>query len=57
METNAWTTIAGLVIGGAFAAPFAALVCTKLPARVLMVLVGVLIGVLSGFNLVQVFLR
>ena len=55
METNAWMTIAGLVIGGAFAAPFAALVCARLPARVLMLLVGVLIGLLSAFNLYQIF--
>lgn len=53
METIAWTSIAGLVIGGAFAAPFAALVCAKLPACVLTLLVGVLIGGLSVFNLYQ----
>ncbi len=51
METNTWMIIAGLVMGGAIAAPFAALVCAKLPARLLMLLVGVLIGVLSMFNL------
>lgn len=42
-------------IGGAFAAPFAALVCAKLPQRVLMLRVGLLIAALSAFNLYQVF--
>jgi uncharacterized membrane protein YfcA len=54
METTAWTTIAGLVIGGAFAAPFAAVVCARLPARTLMLLVGLLIGALSAFNLYSI---
>lgn len=54
METNTWTIISGLVLGGAIAAPFAALVCAKLPARVLMLMVGVLIGSLSVYSLVQV---
>lgn len=46
-----WTTIAGLVIGGLFAAPVAAFVCSKLPARALMIIVGLLISSLSLFNL------
>lgn len=50
-----WTTIAGLVIGGLFAAPIAAYVCSKLPARTLMVIVGLLISSLSIFNLVKYF--
>jgi uncharacterized membrane protein YfcA len=51
METNAWTIIAGLVFGGLFAAPFAALLCRKFSARTLLALVGTLIIVLSLFNL------
>lgn len=46
-----WPTIAGLVVGGAFAAPFAAFLCKKLPARTLLLIVGVLISALSAFNL------
>ncbi|GLK76727.1 UPF0721 transmembrane protein [Methylopila jiangsuensis] len=46
-----WTTIAGLVFGGIFAAPLAALLVKKLPTRVLMITVGVLITTLSLFNL------
>ena len=46
-----WQVIAGLVIGGLFAAPFAAWLCRHLPARTLLVIVGVLISSLSVFNL------
>ena len=46
-----WQVIAGLVIGGLFAAPFAAWLCNKLPARTLLLIVGVLISSLSVFNL------
>lgn len=46
-----WTTIAGLIFGGLFAAPFAALLVKKLPARVLLIIVGVLITTLSAYNL------
>lgn len=46
-----WQVIAGLVIGGLFAAPFAAWLCQKLPARTLLLIVGVLISLLSLFNL------
>lgn len=46
-----WTVIVGLVIGGLFAAPIAAVLCAKLPARTLMVVVGILISFLSIYNL------
>ena len=46
-----WTTIAGLVFGGLFAAPFAALLVKKLPTRALLIIVGVLITSLSAWNL------
>jgi len=42
-----WKIILGLLIGGAIAAPLAAVVCKKLPTRALMALVGVLIILLS----------
>lgn len=42
-----WKIIAGLLIGGAIAAPFAATLCKKLPAKILMILVGLLVVVLS----------
>jgi len=42
-----WKIILGLLIGGAVAAPLAAVVAKKLPTRILMALVGVLIILLS----------
>lgn len=42
-----WEKIAGLMIGGVLAAPLAAWVCRKLPHKVLMILVGLLITGLS----------
>ncbi|MBM4465830.1 MAG: sulfite exporter TauE/SafE family protein [Chloroflexi bacterium] len=42
-----WQIIVGLLIGGVIAAPLAAYVCKKLPTRLLMALVGILIVVLS----------
>ena len=42
-----WKIIAGLLIGGVCAAPLAAYICKKLPTRLLMAMVGVLIIVLS----------
>jgi len=51
METNTWPLIVGLVFGGLFAAPFAAVLCKKFHARTLLILVGVLITGISAFNL------
>lgn len=51
METNTWPLIVGLVLGGLFAAPFAAYLCKKFHARTLLILVGVLITGISVFNL------
>lgn len=42
-----WQIILGLVIGGALAAPLAAYACNKMPPRVLMFIVGMLITILS----------
>ena len=42
-----WPIVAGLVIGGVIAAPFAALATKHLPDRVLMVIVGVVVVTLS----------
>ncbi len=51
METNTWSIIVGLVFGGLFAAPFAAVLCKKLHARTLLILVGTLIVIISSYNL------
>ena len=42
-----WKVIVGLTVGGVLAAPLAAYVCKRLPARALMVMVGTLIIILS----------
>jgi len=42
-----WQIIVGLLIGGVIAAPLAAYACKKLPTRLLMVLVGMVIVILS----------
>jgi uncharacterized membrane protein YfcA len=42
-----WQIIIGLIIGGVLAAPLAAYVCKRLPARALMIIVGLLIMALS----------
>lgn len=49
--SGVWVLVLGLVIGGLFAAPFAALVTRKLNTRTLLVLVGTLITLVSLFNL------
>jgi hypothetical protein len=50
-----WPTIAGLLAGGAVAAPFAACIAKRLLARTLMILVGVLIIVLSIRTIILTF--
>ncbi len=45
--TQYWQIILGLLIGGAIAAPFAAMLTNKLPIRTLMICVGILIIGLS----------
>lgn len=46
-----WTTIAGLVFGGLFAAPLAAVLAKHAPTKVLLVIVGLLISGVSLHNL------
>jgi len=50
-----WTTIAGLIFGGLFAAPLAAVLAKHAPPKVLFVIVGVLISGISLHNLWTVF--
>ncbi|QLI80439.1 sulfite exporter TauE/SafE family protein [Chitinibacter fontanus] len=50
-EMEHWILVAGLIVGGLFAAPFAAWLCHKLPARTLLWFVGGLITLLSAYNL------
>ena len=50
-----WTVIAGLVFGGLFAVPLAALLTRHAPPKLLLTLVGLLISGLSLYNLVRLF--
>jgi uncharacterized membrane protein YfcA len=52
-QPDTWILVAGLVFGGMFAAPFAALLCKKLSARTLLTIVGTLITLISAFNIYQ----
>ncbi len=52
-----WTVIVGLLIGGVIAAPFAAVITKKLPVRLLMGMVGLLIIGLSVRTILQVLLK
>ncbi|SFM18509.1 sulfite exporter TauE/SafE family protein [Nitrosomonas communis] len=56
METNTWPLIIGLIFGGLFAAPFAAILCKKFHARTLLILVGILITIISLYNLYKAFI-
>lgn len=49
-----WPVILGLVAGGVLAAPFAALVARHVPARPIMLVVGVVVIALSARNLMAV---
>ena len=55
VDEGPWPIVAGLVLGGLFAAPFAAYVCKRLHARTLLILVGTLISIISILNLYKSF--
>ena len=50
-----WPIVAGLVIGGLFAAPFAAYACKKFHTHTLLILVGTLISIVSLYTLYKTF--
>lgn len=52
-----WPTVAGLVVGGLFAAPFAALLTRRLHTKVLLALVGTVICLTSSYNIYKAFLQ
>ena len=51
VDGTPWPTVAGLVVGGLFAAPLAAMLTRHLHTRVMLVLVGTTIVTISLFNL------
>lgn len=46
-----WVVVAGLVVGGLFAAPFAAYLTSRLNTKTLLALVGTVISIVSVYNL------
>jgi uncharacterized membrane protein YfcA len=50
-DDNPWITVAGLVLGGLFAAPLAALLTRRLHTKALLALVGSTIVLISIFNI------
>ena len=56
LDQSVWTIVAGLVIGGLFAAPFAAYITKHLKTKTLLILVGSLISLISAFNLYKSFI-
>ncbi|HEC57939.1 hypothetical protein LCGC14_0625180 [marine sediment metagenome] len=55
LDQSVWIIVAGLVIGGLFAAPFAAYITRHLKTKTLLILVGSLISLISAFNLYTAF--
>ena len=53
LDHTVWLLVAGLAIGGLFAAPFAAFVTHHLKTRTLLILVGGLISLISLFNIIK----
>lgn len=54
LDASVWVIVAGLVIGGLFAAPFAAYATRHFKTKTLLVLVGGLITVVSLYNLYKI---
>lgn len=51
VDETIWHVVAGLIVGGLFASPFAAYACKTFSTRTLLILVGTLISGISLFNL------
>lgn len=50
---SSWVTVSGLVVGGLFAAPYAAMLTLRLSTKALLAIVGTVIVLISVFNLAQ----
>ena len=51
IDETPWPTVAGLVVGGLFAAPFAAYLTKHLHTKTLLAIVGSVIALISTYNL------
>jgi uncharacterized protein len=56
LDATVWKLVAGLVLGGFFAAPLAAYITKHLKTKTLLILVGTLITAISAFNLYRTFI-
>ena len=55
LDQSVWVIVAGLVVGGLFAAPFAAYITKHLKTKTLLILVGSLISLISTYNIYRAF--
>lgn len=55
LDHTVWIIVSGLVVGGLFAAPFAAYITKHIKTKTLLILVGSLISIISTFNLYRTF--
>ncbi len=55
LDETVWVLVAGIVVGGLFAAPFAAYATKYFSTKTLLVLVGLLISCVSLFNFSKIF--
>jgi uncharacterized membrane protein YfcA len=57
LDQSVWLFVGGLVVGGMFAAPFAAYITRHIKTRFLLVMVGALISAISAWNLYSTLAR
>jgi uncharacterized protein len=55
LDNSIWIVVSGLIVGGLFAAPFAAYLTKHLQTKTLLILVGSLISLISTYNLYKAF--
>ncbi len=55
LDNSIWIIVSGLVVGGLFAAPFAAYITKHVKTKTLLILVGSLISLISVINLYKAF--
>ncbi|GAA0734284.1 sulfite exporter TauE/SafE family protein [Sphingomonas japonica] len=48
-----WVPVLGLLIGGVIAAPFGAMVAKRVPTKILLILVGIVLSITSAFSIVS----
>jgi uncharacterized membrane protein YfcA len=54
IDIQAWQAIAGLIIGGVFAAPLGAFLVSLFKPKTIMISVGILVVILNIWNLAKV---